>query len=79
MKLMPSRVSRPARTLLKQGRDAEALPELFAALQIEPDNLQFLLFTARVLASDENPQGRNGEKAVAVADKASRLAGSHNR
>jgi tetratricopeptide (TPR) repeat protein len=64
------------RTLLKQGRDAEALPELFAALQIEPDNLQFLLFTARVLASDENPQGRNGEQAVAVADKASRLAGS---
>jgi tetratricopeptide (TPR) repeat protein len=64
------------RTLLKQGRDAEALPELFAALQIEPDNIQFLLFTARVLASDENPQGRNGEQAVAVADKASQLAGS---
>ncbi len=64
------------RTLLKQGRDAEALPELFAALQIEPDNLQFLIFTARVLASDENPQGRNGEKAVAVAGKASRLTGS---
>ena len=64
------------RTLLKQGRDAEALPELFAALQIEPDNLQFLIFTARVLASDENPQGRNGEQAVAVAGKASQLAGS---
>jgi tetratricopeptide (TPR) repeat protein len=64
------------RTLLKQGRDAEALPELFAALQIEPDNLQFLLFTAHVLASDENPQGRNGEQAVAVANKASQLAGS---
>jgi tetratricopeptide (TPR) repeat protein len=64
------------RTLLKQGRDAEAMPELFAALQIEPDNIQFLLFTARVLASDENPQGRNGEQAVAVADRANRLAGS---
>ncbi len=64
------------RTLLKQGRDAEALPELFAALQIEPDNLQFLIFTARVLASDENPRGRNGEQAIAVAAKASQLAGS---
>ncbi|HEY1489972.1 MAG TPA: tetratricopeptide repeat protein [Verrucomicrobiae bacterium] len=64
------------RTLLKQGRDAEALPELFAALQIEPDNLQFLIFTARVLASDENPQGRNGEKAFALASRANQLAGS---
>jgi len=61
------------RTLLKQGRDAEALPELFAALQIEPDNLQFLIFTARVLASDENPQGRNGTNAIALADLACKL------
>jgi hypothetical protein len=29
-----------------------------------------------VLASDENPQGRNGEQAIAVAGKASQLAGS---
>ena len=64
------------RTLLKQGRDAEALPEFFAALQIEPDNLQFLIFTARVLASDDNPRGRNGAQAVAVAGRASQLAGS---
>ena len=64
------------RTLLKQGRDAEALPELFAALQIEPDNLQFLIFTARVLAGDQNSQGRDGEKAIAVASRANQLAGS---
>ena len=64
------------RTLIKLGRDAEAVPQLFAALQIEPDNLQFLIFTARVLASDENPQGRNGEKAFAVASQAGRIAGS---
>ncbi len=64
------------RTLLKQGRDADALPELFAAMQIEPDNMQFLIFTARVLASDENPQGRNGDQAVAVADHASQLVSS---
>jgi len=64
------------RTLLKQGRDAEALPELFAALEIEPDNVSFLLLAARVLASDENPQGRNGEKALALASRANQLAGS---
>ena len=61
------------RTLLKLGRDAEALPQLFAALQIEPHNLQFLIFTARVLASDENPQGRDGTNAIALADLACKL------
>ena len=64
------------RTLLKLDRDAEALPQLFATLQIEPDNLQFLIYTARVLASDKNPQGRDGEKAFAIANQASQLAGS---
>ncbi len=64
------------RTLLKLGRDAEALPQLFVALQIESDNLQLLIFTARVLASDENPQGRDGEKAFAFANQANQLAGS---
>jgi protein O-mannosyl-transferase len=61
------------RTLLKLGRDAEALPQLFAALQIEPQNLQFLIFTARVLASDENPQGRDGTNAMALASLACKL------
>jgi tetratricopeptide (TPR) repeat protein len=64
------------RTLLKIGRDAEAMPQLFAALQIEPDNLQFLIYTARVLASDENPQGRDGEKAFVLASHANQLTGS---
>ncbi|HEX3856844.1 MAG TPA: tetratricopeptide repeat protein [Verrucomicrobiae bacterium] len=64
------------RTLLKLGRDAEALPQLFAALQIEPDNLQFLIFTARVLAGDKNPQGRDGEKAFVFASRASQPASS---
>ena len=61
------------RVLLKLGRDAKALPQLFAALQIEPYNLQFLVFTARVLASDENSQGRDGAKAIALADLACKL------
>ena len=61
------------RTLLKLGRDVEALPQLFAALQIEPHNLKFLIFTARVLASDENPQGRDGTNSIALADLACKL------
>jgi tetratricopeptide (TPR) repeat protein len=64
------------RTLLKQGRDAEALPPFFAALQIEPDNLAFLIYIARVLASDEHAPGRDGEKALAFARRANQLAGS---
>jgi protein O-mannosyl-transferase len=64
------------RTLLKIGRDAEALPQFFSALQIEPGNLQFLIYTARVLASDKNPQGRDGEKALGLASNASQLSGS---
>jgi tetratricopeptide (TPR) repeat protein len=64
------------RTLLKQGRDADALPQFFAALQIEPDNLPFLIYTARVLAGDQNPQGRDGQKAFALASRAGALVGS---
>jgi tetratricopeptide (TPR) repeat protein len=63
------------RTLLKLGRDAEALPFFNEALQIEPDNFQMLIFVARVLASDDNPQVRNGSEALALADRANKLAG----
>jgi tetratricopeptide (TPR) repeat protein len=63
------------RTLLKFGRDVEAMPHFHAALQIEPDNYQMLIYVARVLASDQNPQVRNGTEAVALADQAAQLAG----
>ncbi len=63
------------RILLKQGRDAEAMPHFHEALRIEPDNLQMMIFLARVLAADENPQIRNGAEALALATKASQLAG----
>jgi tetratricopeptide (TPR) repeat protein len=63
------------RTLLKLGRDAEALPFFNEALLIEPDNFQMLIFVARVLASDDNPQVRNGNEALALADRANKLAG----
>jgi tetratricopeptide (TPR) repeat protein len=63
------------RTLLKLGRDAEAMPFFHEALQIEPDNYQMLIYVARVLASDENPQIRNGNEALALAERANKLAG----
>jgi tetratricopeptide (TPR) repeat protein len=63
------------RILLKQGRDAEAMPHFQEALRIEPDNLQMLIYVARVLAADENPQIRNGAEALVLATRASQLAG----
>jgi protein O-mannosyl-transferase len=63
------------RTLLKLGRNAEAMPFFHEALQIEPDNFQMLIYVARVLASDENQQIRNGDEALALADRANKLAG----
>jgi tetratricopeptide (TPR) repeat protein len=63
------------RTLLKLGRDADAIPFFNEALQIEPDNFQMLIFVARVLASDENSQIRNGNEAFALADRANKLTG----
>ena len=64
------------RLLLRQGEDVEAVKNLNQALQIEPDNFQFLIYTARVLAADENPQARNGAQALAYAGRAVALAGS---
>ncbi len=63
------------RILLKQGRDAEALPHFHEALRIEPDNLPMLIYLARVLAADDNPQIRNGAEALMLASRASQLAG----
>jgi cytochrome c-type biogenesis protein CcmH/NrfG len=62
--------------LLKQGHDAEAMPLFHEVLQIDPDNLQMLIYIARVLAADENPQICNGTEALMLATKASQLAGN---
>jgi tetratricopeptide (TPR) repeat protein len=64
------------RALLKQGRDADALPEFREALRLEPDNFQMLIYISRVLASDENPQARNGAEALALAERAVKLNGN---
>ena len=60
---------------LKQGRDAEAIDEFRAALRLDPNNFQILAYIAQVLASDENPQIRDGETALVLAIKAKLLTG----
>jgi tetratricopeptide (TPR) repeat protein len=60
---------------LKQGRDAEAIDEFRAALRLEPNNFQILAYTAHVLATDEDPQIRDGKTALVLAIKAKLLTG----
>ena len=62
-----------ARILLRQNRDAAALDELRVALRIDPDNIEILSFTARVLAASENAGTRNGYDAFNLAAKANLL------
>jgi tetratricopeptide (TPR) repeat protein len=59
--------------LLREGRDAEAIPQFRKAAQFAPDDFQMLAFMARVLASAENPQTRDGNAAYILASKASAL------
>jgi protein O-mannosyl-transferase len=59
--------------LLREGRDAEAIPQFRKAAQLAPDDFQMLAFMARVLASAENPQIRDGNAAYLLASKASAL------
>ena len=64
--------------LLHQGRDVEAVNNFRKVLRLDPEDFQTLVFLARVLASDENPQVRNGAEAVALAEKANDLTdGEH--
>jgi len=63
------------RVLLKLGREAEALPQFREALRLEPGNFGMLIFIARVLASDQNSQARDGTQALALAQQAAQLAG----
>jgi tetratricopeptide (TPR) repeat protein len=64
------------RLLLRQNHDLEAVKQLNQALQIDPDNFQMLIYTARVLAADENPPVRNDVQALAYVGRAARLTGT---
>ena len=54
-------------------QSAKAITEFETALRNDPNDFQSLTFLARVLASDENPQVRDGARAVAFAEKANAL------
>ncbi len=60
---------------LRQGRSAEAISQFRHALELDPDDFQSLAFLARILATDEDPRQRDGQAAVALAEKANTLAG----
>jgi tetratricopeptide (TPR) repeat protein len=63
------------KVLLKQGRDPEAIPYFRQAVKMDPNNPRVLTYLAQVLASDENPQVRDGNAALAMAAKANDLTG----
>ncbi len=62
---------------LKQGRDSEAIDEFRKALRLDPENYQILASVAHVLATNENPQSRDGRTALVLALKANTLAGGN--
>ena len=63
------------KVLLKEGRDPEAIPYFRRAVQMDPNNPRVLTYLAQVLASDDNPQVRDGNAALAMAAKADDLTG----
>ena len=65
------------KALLKQGRDPEAIPYFRQAVKLDPNNPRVLTYLAQVLASDENPQVRDGNAALAMAAKANDLTGGN--
>jgi tetratricopeptide (TPR) repeat protein len=65
-----------AQLKLRQGCDAEAVKPLREALNLEPNNLEMLVFAAAVLSADENPQVRNGIDAHKFAETAVKLTNS---
>lgn len=62
-----------ANIFLEQGRDAEAVAELRAAVSIAPDNVEILAYAARVLAASDNAGIRDGKISLALATRANLL------
>ena len=57
-----------AKTLLKQGRDAEAIDQFRAAMRIAPDNYQILAYTAHILAAER--KSRSARRQVRAGARA---------
>jgi tetratricopeptide (TPR) repeat protein len=58
---------------LRRGDSAKAIAQFQTALEHNPNDFQSLTYLARVLASDENPQIRDGQRAIAVAERANAM------
>jgi Tfp pilus assembly protein PilF len=61
------------RLLLQEGQDAEAVVQLHKALQLDPDDPQILIYTAGILAADQNEVVRNAREARALAEEAVKI------
>jgi tetratricopeptide (TPR) repeat protein len=59
--------------LLRQGKDSQALDSFNTALRLDPENYAMLIYLARLLASDEDAQIRNGAEALVLAGRANHL------
>jgi tetratricopeptide (TPR) repeat protein len=69
----PKPIFEMGRALLQQGRDAEAISSFRKAQHLDPQNFEMLIYLARVLASDQNGEVRNGSIALAMAAEANDL------
>jgi tetratricopeptide (TPR) repeat protein len=71
--------SRPSylygKALLRAGRSMEATVRFRNALKIDPNDVQSLVWLARVLAADESAAVRDGPLAVRLAEQANALTG----
>ena len=64
-------------TLLKAGRDGEAIGQFREALKLDPLNSQTLAYTAYILSANENAAARDGRAALVLATKANVLTGGN--
>jgi len=64
--------------LLRQGRSQEAVSQFKAALRLDQNHLQTIVWLARVRAADDDGQARNGDEAVLLAKNAATLTGERD-
>jgi len=64
--------------LFMRSDDAEAVDKFREALRLDPSNVPALILLAEILASDDNPQIRNGAAAVTLAEKANVMTGGND-
>ena len=63
-----------AKALLLANQTEQAVQRFHEALNADPNHVQSLVYLSRVLASDPNPQFRNGREAVRLAEQAMALS-----